>query len=795
MAFDSYPNDQAAQNAFRNFALSQGMSETQHLGDDAFQAAFLTQFMPTVGIGAGIYNVMDPRFGAKGNGTTDDRAGILKAQTACGSAGTLLFPPGTFRVASDMTLTSAVTFLPGAVLKPDSGVTITIAGALSAGVFQIFDVSSGGTIVFGGTTIPEAFAQWWGGVCDGVADDSTAVHALLDAVKGKNIEGRVVGNWRVTSGYSQSTNYADVRINGAAGLREENGQKGVILLDSTDPASYFYDLSGRHLFHVSNVTFKCAQYVLDREFIKYSSAAADHIFENVDFESVEKPHVFQRTCYFQNGAHRNVQFRNSGTFHSKAIGTDLLGTLLVLENVNHEVNVPINSQAVVCDLTGIRQIQGENFLLEGALPAAGWTVLKLGNLHDTGWPRYPLASFRGYHSEWSGAYTPALAVDQNGGIVKFQSVASWVSATSPYNLTNAAVVVCEDVTMTGAAADPATFFVLNDRGCKVVIRDTTIRNLSGLSNPQIVYEGVMPQQSGSAGDDYFGAVHFNNTTPEVLWRWDGGYADADLITFSASGGSAIVFTTDTTYGRKMLLAPSGSALNTSFTLKARGILRQYDQLGVVLTFQIPTFTSGSILVRVAQNGVTIGNAKVYSATAAGSVIRLVFPFRVLDAGITSFALQIQSSATVGLTSPIEVYGLAFYEGNGAPREAFPNYPKQISTRNSAAPTTGTWAVGDYIKTTTPVVGSAKGWYCTVAGTQGTLSGVTGSITTGTTALTVNTNAGLYVGAKITIAGVTGTKTITAIADTAVTIDSNADATVSAAAVAYSAATFVSEGNL
>jgi hypothetical protein len=72
--------------------------------------------------------------------------------------------------------------------------------------------------------------------------------------------------------------------------------------------------------------------------------------------------------------------------------------------------------------------------------------------------------------------------------------------------------------------------------------------------------------------------------------------------------------------------------------------------------------------------------------------------------------------------------------------------------------------------------------CTTSGTFSSAS-TTGDITTGTTALTVASSSGFAVGDYITIAGVTGIKRITAIAGTAVTIDSNADATVTGAAVA------------
>lgn len=92
--------------------------------------------------------------------------------------------------------------------------------------------------------------------------------------------------------------------------------------------------------------------------------------------------------------------------------------------------------------------------------------------------------------------------------------------------------------------------------------------------------------------------------------------------------------------------------------------------------------------------------------------------------------------------------------------------------------------GDYIKFDDFTAGGKFGTGFTVAGTQGTLAGVTGGITSGTKALTVNTTAGLAIGQYITIAGVTGTKQIVDIVALAVTIDSNADATVAAAAVAY-----------
>lgn len=43
----------------------------------------------------------------------------------------------------------------------------------------------------------------------------------------------------------------------------------------------------------------------------------------------------------------------------------------------------------------------------------------------------------------------------------------------------------------------------------------------------------------------------------------------------------------------------------------------------------------------------------------------------------------------------------------------------IYVADTAAPTAGTWAVGDHCAKTNPAIGQPKGWFCTVAGTPGT----------------------------------------------------------------------------
>lgn len=105
-------------------------------------------------------------------------------------------------------------------------------------------------------------------------------------------------------------------------------------------------------------------------------------------------------------------------------------------------------------------------------------------------------------------------------------------------------------------------------------------------------------------------------------------------------------------------------------------------------------------------------------------------------------------------------------------------------RASAVPATGTWIVGDRIENHSISAGGYSGWYCMTSGSFLTLAGKTGSVGTGLAALTVNDPKDFKVGQVISIAGVTGNKTITAISGVVLTIDSTSDATVTNAAITY-----------
>lgn len=128
-------------------------------------------------ISLGVQNVID--YGAAGNGTTDDRTAFFNAN----AAGQVWVPAGTYRIASNLTITKPVTMLKGAVIKPDSGVTVTFStGIVDAGPQQVFDTSAGGTFTFTATTNGcTVRPEWWGAVPSTSVDSSAAFNSAFAA--------------------------------------------------------------------------------------------------------------------------------------------------------------------------------------------------------------------------------------------------------------------------------------------------------------------------------------------------------------------------------------------------------------------------------------------------------------------------------------------------------------------------------------------------------------------------------------------------------------------------------------
>lgn len=116
-------------------------------------------------------------FNPKGDGVTDDRAAIAAAAVAA-NGGELVMPPGTYRIASNLSLDENVVMEQGALWDVDAGVTVTFTGAFSAPETQVF-TGSGDVDFSSAQVIREPFPIWWGIDADNAADDAAQIADMI----------------------------------------------------------------------------------------------------------------------------------------------------------------------------------------------------------------------------------------------------------------------------------------------------------------------------------------------------------------------------------------------------------------------------------------------------------------------------------------------------------------------------------------------------------------------------------------------------------------------------------------
>jgi hypothetical protein len=107
---------------------------------------------------------------------------------------------------------------------------------------------------------------------------------------------------------------------------------------------------------------------------------------------------------------------------------------------------------------------------------------------------------------------------------------------------------------------------------------------------------------------------------------------------------------------------------------------------------------------------------VFDAAMAGGVYVFKSVCKNVLPGDTSLFISLKRTGSgtgpVLICNPIVSIG-----GFGANRYPIPNI--QPVWRAGAAPTSGTWKLGDRVLNVSPAVGQPKAWVCTAAGTPGT----------------------------------------------------------------------------
>ena len=289
------------------------------------------------------------------------------------------------------------------------------------------------------------------------------------------------------------------------------------------------------------------------------------MFDNVSFNSVERPFVFVDGCYFQNAHFKDVNWNNSGTFHSE--GTDLVGTLMYIDNCNHEGSVPANSEKIVCNLQAIRQIKATNFLLEGALPEAStWTVEKVGyggtTLGDP-YVRCPIATMLGHHIEFSGANAPLYTIDHSGGIVTLVdgSLPFTTSSVNRYKLSASGLAVLQNLSISASSNRANDFFDIEDAKCRVILRGGNCRSIDRSDNRFVLDNISIRGDGGATSNALFAPIQSSNTASELLYAYDGKNPEDYGLTLGLFGSTTCKFDTDSTFGRKISFVGSAGNWN------------------------------------------------------------------------------------------------------------------------------------------------------------------------------------------------------------------------------------------
>ena len=318
--------------------------ESLHMTSDSTSWWGVTQQEPGVNVRV---------FGATGNGTDDDRAAV---NTAAGIAAgnNLIFPAGTYRLSSNLTLDENLVPHKGAIFSLDFGVVLTISGTITAGRYQIF--AGAGTVSFTGNQ-PEVYPEWWRGLPDDSIDDTAAIQAALNAIQANG------GKMSFGVGTYELNNAVPVYVHDNTTVEGVTGSKIKVYSDPVgNDAIAFRPYGGA----VSNVTFR------NIEFFGIYTYGAEYIRVNGIYGA------------FSNTTIEGCTFRNLGTYAIRVSGGDnvhihgnyfvdlpLWGIesqtgvehLIIENNIFDDVVYPINIEPGADDV-GIEQFIISNNVIE-----------------------------------------------------------------------------------------------------------------------------------------------------------------------------------------------------------------------------------------------------------------------------------------------------------------------------------------------------------------------------------------------------------------------------------------------
>ena len=121
-------------------------------------------------------NVLD--FGADATGAASSTAAFALTNS---EAKGIVIPKGTYLVSTSVTFTVPVKIEYGAVITVPTGITLTFNGGFSAGVYQCFNCTGTGEVVFSNQFTSFGYPEWWGATTNAGTDATTAIEACFAA--------------------------------------------------------------------------------------------------------------------------------------------------------------------------------------------------------------------------------------------------------------------------------------------------------------------------------------------------------------------------------------------------------------------------------------------------------------------------------------------------------------------------------------------------------------------------------------------------------------------------------------
>jgi hypothetical protein len=315
------------------------------------------------------------------------------------------------------------------------------------------------------------------------------------------------------------------------------------------------------------------------------------------------------------------------------------------------------------------------------------------------------------------------------------------------------------------------------------------------------YASLLPDYSSLAHQDLFNLLIEGNTVTDVAYN------------ATINGVGIYVDMTDSGYSWKNVIIQNNYVAQPG--ANATRVLK-YD---LVLSHSQNCTVQNNIFNDATVSPIFVGGALTYTKIVNNQFTPTTYDSQT-DSTISFYApgetisdIQIQENVFKGYAVPNR-YDIDFSGGtplrfsivnnqgilagiNGLSGTGVMNYAKNNYPNLTATPTSGTYYLYDVVPAV-PIATGYQGWVVVdKRGTLGTLNGgaTTGSITSGTNTLTVNSVTGLSVGQVISVAGAITSAIVLDISGTTVKLSANASSTVSGVAVAFVNPTFKGVGSI